>query len=891
VFLSASALLGVRLPQASGRRQRMVNTAAAREARADPRARRGRLDHWTPLQRQVHDWLQFASWGHCGVCGRVYQRKMTEAEVLDPDKTMQLVTAPCSGCSGRQRLPQPVLARTIPAVLRQLSDRQWRTLATLDLSQGEPYQHPQGYKRRDKLSALAWKPKSVTERLADLPAAEAAAARAAYDWLMCAGTGKPWRPWIWSQTKRAVPGAGKASAKVTLQHRGTGSLWMVCGPVIDYSSRYDLLQFQFDRHVMRTVFGSAAAGIDLDNANRHRHWSPTQLPAAEALAIAHAVQQFCAGYLAGFGPHRPWRKNVFSNKQDKNNNVLAYVGRWEFQEGGQEHEYGKGRGSLHCHLLFWLKNFPASMVENYICASLPETDAELRFLALQRQEGVGATASQAVVRDEPTAWRWQPETKRWALLLRHTENFVLRGLRPFLTSVLRILGCHSDIQWWDGQGALLRYCAAYVAKYREAWDALAMSEGGCVAGQALALLRGWRAAEAEMAMVLARQPMVFQNFVGQEYIPPVYGKGEDTALHLYRRRPADLESTTFLEWLRLHTVQGHPADHTARATRRRAGSVVCVGVLYQGMAKDAFYWQWLCMNKPHRRQAPGTWDNDAWVTRHAETEGHKKEWVMSFVARVRACRRLVQEQLARPTAAPAQPCVPRAVEAILTADQHLFLAQIQEEVRARGEARSRADADEHEDVLQALCVGFPYLKAHCLLGGPGSGKTHTVRVLLDHILPEEFSAVYATPTGLLSTSMPRRKKLLCTTYHRAFGIAGSDRLAWGNEALFMYDVWILDEISMIPTQHFEHMMRQWLLAGRWPILIFVGDFGQLPPIGLDTNADARQSPLWRQVARHDLGCRTNFRAQDTRLLNFQELVRSSMPTAQQLELFSEDIFS
>ena len=106
----------------------------------------------------------------------------------------------------------------------------------------------------------------------------------------------------------------------------------------------------------------------------------------------------------------------------------------------------------------------------------------------------------------------------------------------------------------------------------------------------------------------------------------------------------------------------------------------------------------------------------------------------------------------------------------------------------------------------------------------------------------------------------------------------------------MYDVWILDEISMIPTQHFEHMMRQWLLAGRWPILIFVGDFGQLPPIGLDTNADARQSPLWRQVARHDLGCRTNFRAQDTRLLNFQELVRSSMPTAQQLELFSEDIF-
>lgn len=46
----------------------------------------------------------------------------------------------------------------------------------------------------------------------------------------------------------------------------------ICGPAADYACRYDLLQF--DRQIMRTIFGSSAAGIDLDNANRRRHWSP-----------------------------------------------------------------------------------------------------------------------------------------------------------------------------------------------------------------------------------------------------------------------------------------------------------------------------------------------------------------------------------------------------------------------------------------------------------------------------------------------------------------------------------------------------------------------------------------------------------------------------------------
>ena len=48
----------------------------------------------------------------------------------------------------------------------------------------------------------------------------------------------------------------------------------VCGPIADYAARYDLLQFQFDRHVLRTVLGSDVAEATTSAANRHRHWTP-----------------------------------------------------------------------------------------------------------------------------------------------------------------------------------------------------------------------------------------------------------------------------------------------------------------------------------------------------------------------------------------------------------------------------------------------------------------------------------------------------------------------------------------------------------------------------------------------------------------------------------------
>ncbi|CAE7476896.1 Kcnh7 [Symbiodinium sp. CCMP2592] len=98
---------------------------------------------------------------------------------------------------------------------------------------------------------------------------------------------------------------------------------------------------------------------------------PTQLPGPESLCIAHALREFCGAYLAGFGPKKRWRGNLFSNKvAGPNNNVEAYLGRFEFQDGAKSHRYGKGRWSLHVHLLFWFHNFRATFLEDAICAEM-----------------------------------------------------------------------------------------------------------------------------------------------------------------------------------------------------------------------------------------------------------------------------------------------------------------------------------------------------------------------------------------------------------------------------------------------------------------------------------------------------------------------------------------
>ena len=73
-----------------------------------------------------------------------------------------------------------------------------------------------------------------------------------------------------------------------------------------------------------------------------------------------------------------------------------------------------------------------------------------------------------------------------------------------------------------------------MAKYQNAWDAVASEDTGNLGAPAVMLLREWTATEAEMAAAYGLQQ----------------------ALYLYRKRPPGQEALSFLAWLRQHSVSG-----------------------------------------------------------------------------------------------------------------------------------------------------------------------------------------------------------------------------------------------------------------------------------------------------------------------------------------------
>lgn len=91
---------------------------------------------------------------------------------------------------------------------------------------------------------------------------------------------------------------------------------------------------------------------------------PTYLPMLETAHITHVLEQVVRGHLCGSNSQR-WRQHLFSNTTNPmSQNVETYFYRFEFQ----------GRGTVHMHLLVWLKDIRrirAELIQATIPWSIP----------------------------------------------------------------------------------------------------------------------------------------------------------------------------------------------------------------------------------------------------------------------------------------------------------------------------------------------------------------------------------------------------------------------------------------------------------------------------------------------------------------------------------------
>lgn len=120
-----------------------------------------------------------------------------------------------------------------------------------------------------------------------------------------------------------------------------------------------------------------------------------------------------------------------------------------------------------------------------------------------------------------------------------------------------------------------------------------------------------------------------------------------------------------------------------------------------------------------------------------------------------------------------------------------------------------------------------------LTGGPGTGKTTTINVIIRYFMQEGYQLALAAPTGRAAKRMTEATGYEASTIHRLLGVSGMPE---GEDAYFdrdednplEQDVIIIDEMSMVDIFLFQSLLKAVCEGTR---LILVGDTNQLPSVG------------------------------------------------------------
>ena len=160
-----------------------------------------------------------------------------------------------------------------------------------------------------------------------------------------------------------------------------------------------------------------------------------------------------------------------------------------------------------------------------------------------------------------------------------------------------------------------------------------------------------------------------------------------------------------------------------------------------------------------------------------------------------------------------------------------FRGQVEKKIR-----RLEHDLDLELDELQRLAVIESVLHGVFILtGGPGTGKTTTINMIIRYFEREGLDIFLAAPTGRAAKRMTEATGFEARTIHRLLELNGGLEED-GRRASFTKnqdnpleaDVVIIDEMSMVDIHLFQALLKAIAPGTR---LILVGDVNQLPSVG------------------------------------------------------------
>lgn len=145
------------------------------------------------------------------------------------------------------------------------------------------------------------------------------------------------------------------------------------------------------------------------------------------------------------------------------------------------------------------------------------------------------------------------------------------------------------------------------------------------------------------------------------------------------------------------------------------------------------------------------------------------------------------------------------------------------------EQQSELDDLQKEAVLSCVTDGV-----FILTGGPGTGKTTTIRTIIEYFVRRRCDVLLAAPTGRAAKRMEEATGYEAKTIHRLLEVSGApeqeDRPHFNRNEFnpLEADVVIVDEMSMVDINLFYSLLRAITPGTR---LIMAGDANQLPSVG------------------------------------------------------------
>jgi exodeoxyribonuclease V alpha subunit len=147
--------------------------------------------------------------------------------------------------------------------------------------------------------------------------------------------------------------------------------------------------------------------------------------------------------------------------------------------------------------------------------------------------------------------------------------------------------------------------------------------------------------------------------------------------------------------------------------------------------------------------------------------------------------------------------------------------------QAADAVRERMNIDLAENQLDALKKALRS-KALIITGGPGTGKTTLIKVIINILEIRGMRILLAAPTGRAAKRMSEATGWEARTIHRMLEYSGRTGFARTPDNQLECDLLIVDEASMVDSLLMFHLLRALPSTAK---LILVGDVHQLPSVG------------------------------------------------------------